>query len=101
MGRGFLNFKLFDEKDCYLASDKMTDIDMIKEVDLLRLENNNLLCSNNLIGKDNYIKLLCGKSGMKQEANQILCDKIDKNCEEFLDLRTKFDNLLAVKYKKN
>ncbi len=101
MGRGFLNFKLFDGKDCYLASEKITNIDMIKEANLLRLENNNLLCSNNLIDCDNYIKLLCGKCEKQQNLTKILSAKIDKNCEDFIDLKTKFDNLLAVKCKKN
>ena len=101
-GRGFLNFKLYENLDCFLGSEIMQNIDIIKEANFLRLENNNLLCSNSLIRFSNFAKLIDNSCNLSEsEAKELLASEIAKKVENFEDLSTKFSKLLAQKGQKN
>lgn len=101
-GRGFLNFKLYENLDCFLGSEIMQKIDIIKEANFLRLENNNLLCSNSIIQFSNFAKLIDNSCNLSESvAKELLGLKITKKVENFEDLSIKFSKLLAQKGQKN
>lgn len=99
-GRGFLNFKLFENKVCHIGTESVQNIDLIKEIDFLRLETNNLLCRNNLIDETKYFKLLQqsieDNMGLSYNGNSFN-EKIDLKLENFQKLEENVLNLLAQK----
>ncbi len=99
-GRGFLNFKLYEDKICHLATGK-GQIDITSNANLLRLTTNNLLCSNQMVKIYDYGKLLPYKAQDEQEILRILDSKIVVPCENFDLLEQKVDKLLAGKREKN
>lgn len=96
--RGFLNFKLFENKVCHIGTDEQEDIDMLKEVDFLRLTTNNLLCKNNMIEDKNYFYLLSSKSENFKNENlkSFLKRKIDLKVNDFVLLKEKVSKSLAL-----
>ena len=98
-GRGFLNFKLYENKVCHLAS-REGEIDMTGNANFLRLSTNNLLSSAEMIALSSYGRLLPFESD-DDEILRLLKSKITLPCENFAELEQKFCNLLAEKREKN
>lgn len=98
-GRGFLNFKLYENKICHLAS-RDGEIDMTGNANFLRLSTNNYLSSAEMIALSSYGKLLPFEGG-EEEILSLLKSKITLPCQNFEELRQKLCNLLAQKSKKN
>lgn len=98
-GRGFLNFKLYENKVCHLAS-REGEIDMTGNANFLRLSTNNLLSSAEMIALSSYGRLLPFESD-DDKILRLLKSKITLPCENFAELEQKFCNLLAEKREKN
>ena len=98
-GRGFLNFKLYENKVCHLAS-RGGEIGMTANANFLRLSTNNLLSSAEMIALSSYGRLLPFESD-DDEILRLLKSKITLPCENFAELEQKFCNLLAEKREKN
>ena len=94
-GRGFLNFKLYENKVCHLAS-REGEIDMTGNANFLRLSTNNLLSSAEMIALSSYGRLLPFESD-DDKILRLLKSKITLPCENFAELEQKFCNLLAEK----
>ncbi len=98
--RGFLNFKLFENKICHIGTDEEKDFDILKQADFLRLTTNNLLCKNDMIEYEKYFKLLSLNEKIilnRNNLKEFLKIKIDLKVDDFQLLSEKVLKSLALK----
>ncbi len=98
-GTGFLNFKLYENRICHLASCDENEIDLQKQADFLRLCTNNLLSMQRAVALQKYLSLLpleC-EGKIEQEKIDFLTSKATCRVENFDKTEQNYHKLLARK----
>lgn len=98
-GAGFINFKLYENRICHLASCDERDIDLQKQADFLRLCTNNLLSLQNAVAVQKYLNILPFACDVEDEqtAIKILKSKTTCHVENFEKTEQNYHKLLARK----
>lgn len=96
-GAGFVNFKLYENYRCHLASMYETDVDLKKQANFLRLCTNNLLSQKKAVAAQKYLILLPCETGIEnsQEALEFLRAKTHCCFKNFEKTEQNYQKLLA------
>lgn len=98
-GLGFINFKLYENRICHIASGNEIQIDLQSQANFLRLCTNNLLALKNAVSAEKYLNLLPFeiKNTNNQDAVSFLKFNVSCYVENFEKAEQNYYKLLARK----